>query len=194
MIMKAIGVKANICASQMPSSPEPARGREMPKAPRNWLTRPARPNSRIRPRPTTKGGVMMAAAPARSDVQRFAQRPRRAALGHQREQRASTVVPRRSAAPEQRVPGHAAAHAAGQQRQAQTRSCASRVASAAARRRRFVDEGAPPGCPHRQRDEQQQRAFAQHHRAGDEQVAAKTQPRCRRPAASAAPAGAPAPT
>ena len=26
---------------------------------RNWLTRPARPNSRIKPRPTTNGGVMM---------------------------------------------------------------------------------------------------------------------------------------
>ena len=32
----------------------------MPKAhSSNWLTMPARPNSRIRPRPTTKGGVMM---------------------------------------------------------------------------------------------------------------------------------------
>jgi hypothetical protein len=83
---------------------------------RNWLTRPARPNSRISPRPTTKGGVMIGSS-ART-LSGLGQ-PRAGAFGQQRDQRAQhRGAGRREQRQEQRVPGHAAAHAADQAGQA----------------------------------------------------------------------------
>ena len=73
---------------------------------------PARPNSRIRPRPTTNGGVMIGSSESRLHRRLQALR---AALGDQRQHRAEHGrADRREQGQEERVPGDAAAHAAGQ--------------------------------------------------------------------------------
>jgi hypothetical protein len=136
---------------------EPARGRDAEHHSSSWLTTPARPNSRIRPRPTTNGGVMIGSSA--STLSGLAQRLV-AAFGHQRHQRAeqrgagAVSRPRNSvfqATPQRTPPAR--------QPRPKLRSLKMRATKAVSDQLPvFADEGAGQRLEHRVDDEQRQQA------------------------------------